>query len=302
MILPPTAENIRLAGQALSRGELVGLPTETVYGIAVNAFDASAVAKVFELKGRPAQNPLIVHLTSVADVHRVALGVPDSAAALAERFWPGPLTLVLPRLREVPDRVTAGLDTVAVRIPSHPVARAVIEAAGLPLAAPSANRFMGLSPTRASDISMEIQGGLAMVLDGGPCDVGIESTVLDLSGSTPHLLRPGGVSRGEIEAIIGPVLVGEGERRSPGMYPRHYAPRARVVLVETASADSAALVFGPPRNAQQIQMPLDSAVYATKLYAALNELDRTPVVKIEVEKPPSDWEAVWDRLRKASTQ
>ena len=303
MILSPTAENIAQAADLIASGNLVGLPTETVYGIAVDAFQPDAVVGVFELKGRPSENPLIVHVASLSDAARVATDFSDMAQALAERFWPGPLTLVLKKRPEIPSIVTAGLDTVAVRVPAHPVSREVIRASGTAVAAPSANRFMSLSPTRADDISAEIAEGLAMILDGGPCDIGIESTVVDVSGSAPKLLRLGGVRRSEIEAIIGPLEVAAGppeERASPGMYPRHYAPKARMRIVNRVADNAAGLVIHGPPGGLRIRMPTDERGYARDLFRTLHELDDYGVEIIEVEAPPAEWEAVWDRLRRAT--
>ncbi len=301
MTSPPTEENIARAGRAIAGGELVGLPTETVYGIAADAFQPDAVVRVYELKGRPAENPLIVHLATLADASAVALDFSEHAQALAERFWPGPLTLVMRKRPEVPGVVTAGLETVALRVPAHPLAREVIRAAGTPVAAPSANRFMRLSPTRAEDIDPEIAAGLALILDGGPCAIGIESTVVDVTGAAPRLLRVGGLKRGEIEAVVGALAAGEtAERASPGMYPRHYAPRARVRIVNRVADDAAGLVIHGPPGGLRVRMPKHEAEYARELFHTLHELDSYGVELIEVEAPPADWEAVWDRLRKAS--
>lgn len=304
MILPPDRENIALAAQLIASGQLIGLPTETVYGIAVDAFQPDAVAKVFALKGRPAENPLIVHLASIGDVSRVAMDFSSEAQALAERFWPGPLTLVLRKRPELPSIVTAGLDTVAVRVPAHPVCREVIRAAGAAVAAPSANRFMGVSPTRAEDIPDAIAEGLEAILDGGPCAIGIESTVVAMTGQKPVLLRLGGLPRAEIEAVVGPldaVSESPGGRASPGMYPRHYAPNARVRIVNRVADDAAGLVIHGPPGGLRVRMPSDEQGYARALFRTLHELDGYGVEVIEVEAPPADWEAVWDRLRRAST-
>jgi len=305
VILPPGPESIAFAAQLIVSGKLVGLPTETVYGIGVDAFQPEAVARVFELKGRPAENPLIVHLASIGEVSRIAKEFSPQAEELAERFWPGPLTLVVRKRPEIPDIVTAGLDTVAVRVPKHAVASAVIGASKTAIAAPSANRFMGLSPTRAHDISVEIAEGLAAVLDGGPCAVGIESTVVDVSGKHPVLLRLGGLSRTAIEAVIGPVPAASnaaGKRPAPGMYPRHYAPRAKVRIVNRVADDAAGLVIVGPPGGLRIRMPNDEAGYARDLFHTLHELDGYDVELIEIEAPPAEWEAVWDRLRRASAE
>lgn len=302
-VVKPTAEAVAEAGKSLAAGRLVVIPTETVYGLACDALDAAAVLSVFHIKGRPPENPLIVHLADADGIGAVA--VPSTLAKqLGERFWPGPLTLVLPKRPEVPYETTGGLETVAVRVPSHPVARAVIRAARRPLAAPSANIFQGLSPTRAEDVDPAIVRSVDAVLDGGPCEVGIESTVLDLTGPEPVLLRPGGVPRGELQAALGrPLgsLLPPG-RRSPGQYARHYAPATDLRLVEALSPGAAGLTFGEPEHAGQVEMPLDPAAYAVRLYSALRRLDSMGFREIQVEEPPDgpEWEAVWDRLRKAT--
>ena len=301
MTFAPTPENLASAGDALRRGELVGMPTETVYGIAARLFDRPAVRRTFEVKGRPADNPLIVHVAHLEQLDAVVDAWPDDARRLSERFWPGPLTIVLPRKPAVPDEATGGLDTVAVRVPAHPVALRLIDAADSPLTAPSANPFMGLSPTRADHVSIE---GLAMVLDGGPCAVGIESTVVDLSGEMPRMLRPGGVPRAQIEAALGRALAGKGEsRRAPGDYPRHYAPRTALRLVERLGADDTGLTLEAAASLRQIRLPRDPAAYGVSMYAALHRLDAIGAAEILVEAPPrtEPWEAVWDRLQRATT-
>ena len=304
-VVKPTPEAVAEAGKSLAAGRLVVIPTETVYGLACDALDATAVLKVFRLKGRPPENPLIVHLADADGIGAVA--VPSALAKqLGERFWPGPLTLVLPKRPEVPYETTGGLDTVAVRVPAHPVARAVIRAARRPIAAPSANLFQGLSPTRAEDVDPAIVRSVDAVLDGGPCEVGIESTVLDLAGPEPVVLRPGGVPRGELQAALGRSLgslVPPG-RRSPGQYSRHYAPATELRLVEALGSGAAGLTFGEPEHDGQVEMPLDPAAYAVRLYSALRRLDSMGFREIQVEEPPDgpEWEAVWDRLRKAAAR
>jgi len=304
-ICKPTVESIRVAAKAIREGGVVVMPTETVYGLACDAMSESAVLSVFAIKGRPAENPLIVHLSSTEELERVVHSVPDIAFQLAERFWPGPFTMVLPKAAEVPDCTTAGLVTVAVRVPNHPVALALIRESGCPIAAPSANMFTRISPTRAEDVDGEIQGRVTMVLDGGPCDVGLESTVLDLSGAEPQILRPGSVTRADIEAVLGKPL-GAGAlssvRKSPGLYRRHYAPRAKVVLVERLEVGQPGLTFLEPTGRSQIRMPLDSKAYAVNLYSVLKRLDELGFDEIGIELPPvsSEWEAIHDRLKKAS--
>ncbi|MFP4345064.1 MAG: L-threonylcarbamoyladenylate synthase [Anaerolineales bacterium] len=253
----PEAAPIRAAAEVLRAGGLVAFPTETVYGLGANALDAGAVRGIFRAKERPAYDPLIVHLAEAAALERVARDVPPVAFELAERFWPGPLTLVLPRGPEVPSVVTAGGETVAVRVPSHPVARALICAAGVPVAAPSANRFGHLSPTRARDVLDDLEGRIDLLLDAGPTPVGVESTVLSLLTSVPTILRPGGVEREALEALLGEVELraesvepAEETVPSPGTLAQHYAPRADLVLYRGARLPMLAALR---RDALQLQ-------------------------------------------------
>lgn len=297
-----SAENIRDIARALRFGALVGMPTETVYGIAANAFNEDAVRRTFEIKGRPSDNPLIVHLSGLEQMGLVASEWSSAAEALAERFWPGPLTLVVPKTSEISDAVTAGLRTVAVRVPSHPVALALLREVAVPISAPSANRFTRLSPTRAEEIDPEIARELFAILDGGPCSVGIESTVVDVSTDQPRMLRPGGISRTQIEDVVGPLSrPSEGPRSSPGMYPRHYAPTTPVRCAERLAESDAGICLGVPASACQIRLPGNPDGYAAGLYSALYELDRSGGAEIVIEAPPvgPEWEAVWDRLKKA---
>ncbi|MFM1873139.1 MAG: hypothetical protein RL398_2561 [Planctomycetota bacterium] len=305
-ILPPTDANVAAAAAALRQGGLVGMPTETVYGLAALAEDPVAVARVFAAKRRPGDNPLIVHLADADDLPRVAREVSPAARQLAAAFWPGPLTLVLPKQPSVLAAVTAGLDSVAVRVPDHPVARQLLREVGAPLCAPSANTFMHLSPTTASDIEPELQAAVACVLDGGPCRIGLESTVVDCTGE-PRVLRPGGVPRAALAAVLGREvpLVGKaaaGARPAPGMYARHYAPRTPLRLVDRLDAEAAGLTFGAVTNAKQVAMPRDPEAYAASLYRVLHALDALSTAELQVERPPADvaWEAVADRLRKAA--
>ncbi|MBI4210736.1 MAG: threonylcarbamoyl-AMP synthase [Candidatus Diapherotrites archaeon] len=236
------------AAGMLRSGNLVAFPTETVYGLGANALDRKAVRKIFRAKGRPANDPLIVHVASEAQVYTLVKGVPLSAKLLMEKFWPGPLTIVLRKSKAVPREVTAGLGTVAVRMPGNPIALALISAAGIPVAAPSANLFGKPSPTRARDVLDDLDGRISVLIDGGRTRIGIESTVIDMSGKTPVLLRPGNVTLEELESAIGKVKVhplvrknpgknaGNAATRSPGMAYRHYAPLAEVVLVEGKAA------------------------------------------------------------------
>lgn len=315
----PEPDAIGLAVQVLRDGGLVAFPTETVYGLGANALDQAAIRRIFDAKGRPGNNPLIVHVPDVAMARGLVASWPEAAALLAERFWPGPLTLVLPKLGVVPDLVTAGLPAVAVRIPSHPVALALLRAAGLPIAAPSANRFTELSPTTADHVVSSLGDRVDLILDGGPTTVGIESTVLDLTGTLPRLLRPGMVTLAELEHAVGPVapppvVSSSAPHLSPGMHERHYAPRAQLMVVGPAEVESAlagvagpvgALVLGDANwsVAHPIRMPGDPVAYASRLYAALHSLDDRGCRLILVERPPdaAPWLGVHDRLQRAAT-
>jgi len=229
----PDPEAIQRAAECLIRGGLVAFPTETVYGLGAHAFDAAAVRRIFEAKQRPPSDPLIVHLASAAGLPLIASEIPPLAEALAERFWPGPLTLLLPRRESLPSEVCAGLSTVAVRVPSHPVAQALLHASGIPIAAPSANRFAHTSATLAAHVAADLGDRIDMILDAGPTQWGVESTILDPLQTPPVLLRPGGISLEELESIAGRVRIASmGERitASPGRQPRHYAPNARLIL------------------------------------------------------------------------
>ncbi len=306
-------QQIQAAAELIRQGRLVAFPTETVYGLGANALDAVAVARIYEAKGRPAGSPLIVHVASTEMAREVAAAWPETAAELAGRYWPGPLTLVLPKQARVPEIVTAGLETVGIRVPAHPVALALIREAGVPIAAPSANRFSGLSPTTAAHVRDSLGEAVDLILDGGSTDVGIESTVLSLAGLRPVLLRLGMVSQREIEDRIGPVEVaaaaGSGPHASPGMHRRHYSPRTRLLLVEGggvpdrgrgAYASLGSEPAGPV--ARVVRMPTDPAMYAAVLYETLHKLDREGLDWIAVERPPerADWAAVLDRLERAA--
>ena len=301
----PTPNALHEAAEEIRAGGVVVMPTETVYGLACDALNPQAVRKVFEIKGRPSDNPLIVHVLSIEQAKSLTTSWNDAAEKLAQAFWPGPLTLVLPKAAHVPSVTTSGLSTVAIRMPRHHVCRALLEACGTPLAAPSANVFMGLSPTRADHIDPEILVEVPIILDGGPCEIGLESTVLDLSGENPRVLRPGAITRAEVQAVLGRPLgdAPPGDvRRSPGMYSRHYAPRAVVKIVDEAPKGEAGLVFTDAAHEGQVRMPRNPAAYGSGLYSALRRLDQAGHEVIYVEAPPTtpEWEAVNDRIRKAS--
>ncbi len=306
------------AVEALRRGELVGLPTETVYGLAADAANPEAVRRIFALKGRPADHPLIVHLGEAAQIDAWARDIPPAARALAQRFWPGPLTLILRRARGVHDAVTGGQDTVGLRVPAHPVALALLKAFGGGLAAPSANRFGHVSPTTAQHVREEFGEALPVVLDGGPCPVGIESTIVDLSSGAPRVLRPGRIGVDQLEGALGIRLEAGAVAASPrvsGSHDSHYAPRtpAELVAPESLAARCAALArqgevvrviaLGPlPTDAQGLGLPAQPTEYARHLYAALRAMDTEGADRILVQAPPEGeaWAAVRDRLRRAT--
>ena len=304
---------ISRAAALIRAGELVAFPTETVYGLGANALDAEAVAKIYAAKGRPAESPLIVHVDSIEMARNLAREWPGNAELLAERFWPGPLTLVLLKQPQLPDLLTAGLDTVGLRMPSNPIALALIREAGVPIAAPSANRFTELSPTTAEHVRESLGDRVAMVLDGGRTTVGIESTVLSLAGGNALLLRPGMLAKAEIEAVIGPVTVSDssviGAHPSPGMHQRHYSPRTRLILVDAGQLPSdgrgAYLWISKSADAACItRMPDHPRAYAAVLYETLHRVDAQGLDWIAVEKPPlaPEWTAIHDRLQRAAAE
>ncbi len=300
------AAQLARAAELIRAGKLVAFPTETVYGLGANALDADAVARIFEAKGRPATSPLIVHVADVEMARSLTTEFSADAEKLAAAFWPGPLTLVLPKDGRIPDIVTAGLQTVGLRVPAHPVALALIREAGVPIAAPSANRFTELSPTRAE----HLPAGLAeMVLDGGATQVGIESTVLSLAGGRPVLLRPGMVSQTAIEAVIGPIEVGSkpacGEAHaSPGMHVKHYRPRTPVRIGTPGAGGRSAYLYIEKfaESARAIRMPRNAEQYAAILYDTLHALDGEGLDEIVVEPLPraGEWMAIRDRLQRAA--
>jgi L-threonylcarbamoyladenylate synthase len=313
----PRATTLDDALAALRRGEPIGLPTETVYGLAADAHDPAAIRRIYELKGRPSDHPLIVHVADAVTASRWAGDWPDAAEALAEAFWPGPLTLILPRAANVPDEVTGGQDTVGLRVPAHPVAQALLRAFEGGVAAPSANRFGRLSPTTAAHVREEFGDAVPIVLDGGECEIGLESTIVDLSSDTPRILRPGKISRPEIEEVIGPVAEGkDGDSpRASGTLASHYAPRASVEVLARAPLVArfhelakrgqkvAALLRGQPfKGIDGEVLPSDLAGYGHALYAALRRLDARGFDVLLAELPPhtAAWAAVNDRLKRAA--
>jgi L-threonylcarbamoyladenylate synthase len=288
--------NVAHAAELIRAGKLVAFPTETVYGLGANALDPAAVERIFAAKGRPKTSPLIVHVDSIEMARGLAAAWPAAAETLARRYWPGPLTMVLPKRAEVPDIVTAGLPTVGLRMPAHPLALELIRAAGVPIAGPSANRFTELSPTAASHVPEALAD---YVLDGGPARVGIESTVISLAGQ-PMLLRPGVIPLPELEALIGPIRIagapGEGAHDSPGMHARHYRPRTPLVLLRDGEAP-------PAGKGVKAEMPADPREYAAALYEMLHRLDAEGLDWIAIDAPPDapEWAGVLDRLRRAAS-
>ncbi len=313
MLVSAGPAEIERAARTLRSGGIVAFPTETVYGLGANALDAEAVARIYRVKGRPPTSPLIVHVASTEMIDSIAADWPEAAERLIRAFWPGPLTLVLNKRPAIPDIVTAGLATVGVRMPAHPVAQALIRAARLPLAAPSANRFTEISPTTAEHVGRSLGSDIDLILDGGACQVGIESTVLSLAGPTPTLLRPGMISQTALEAIIGPIAtsgeVQSGAHSAPGMHRRHYSPRTALYLalngkIPTQGRGIYLQHRNPPSsgNVDIEQMPQAPEKYAALLYEVLHRTDQENYDWIAVDLPPctSDWEAIQDRLQRAA--
>lgn len=298
------AMTIDAAVRALQEGNLVVVPTETVYGLAANALDKIAVAKIFKAKNRPPQHPLIVHVLDLDAAAKLAEITPH-AGALAKAYWPGPMTLVMKKKAIVPSLVSGDLDTVAVRAPSHPILRELLSKTGFPLAAPSANVFTEVSPTTAAMISDRIRDHIAGIVDAGACEIGIESTVVDCSVDTPVVLRYGPISVESISEVLRlPITAYTQSEKSPGTHPKHYAPPYRVVIVDNAHPDAPALVFqsSDMRIPHRIRMPAEPAAYAAKLYAALARLGAMRIEEVQVEAPPktAEWDAIWDRLNRMS--
>ncbi|WP_200769663.1 L-threonylcarbamoyladenylate synthase [Halarsenatibacter silvermanii] len=342
-------EAVKKASSLLQRGELVAFPTETVYGLGANALDERAVRGIFAAKDRPEDNPLIVHVYSREELNRLTRGtVPSAVRQLTARFWPGPLTVILPRSDEVPGVICAGLDTVAVRMPSHPVARAILTRSGLPVAAPSANKSGLPSPTRAEHVLADMEGSIPLILDGGECPIGVESTVLDMTSEIPKILRPGGISASRLREALGrdaeiercyDVTPEDNLPRSPGMKYRHYAPSARLELLEEGSPEEIWKYAGRQRahsallvskaTGQSIAESEDVAVYsdpergadqhikpviigseenmqeiAHNLFTYLRSLDDEgrKLIMVEAINEEGLGEAIMNRLRKAATE
>jgi L-threonylcarbamoyladenylate synthase len=320
---------VQHAAEIIKRGGIVAFPTETVYGLGADAFAPLAVARIFEVKKRPHFDPLIVHVADPDDLGRLVTDIPGPARKLINRFWPGPLTVVLPRRDEVPDIVTAGLPTVAVRMPRHAMAKRLIELSGAPIAAPSANPFGYVSPTTAEHVREQLDDQADLILDGGPCPVGVESTILSFSEERPRLLRPGGVPLEEIESVIGKVEISPVEKQilsapgpwapgphAPGMLPRHYAPRTPIVLAAKEEINSyrsrkaGLLAFREPAkrpafaHTEVLSRKGDFREAAANLFAAIRRLDALGLEVIVAEAVPETGlgRAIMDRLRRASCE
>ena len=304
------------AVEVLRGGGLVAFPTETVYGLGADASNPEAIRKLYAVKGRPVDHPVIVHFASADEAFRWAREVPEGARALARRFWPGPLTLILKRSALARDFVTGGQDNVGLRVPSHPVAHELLAAFGKGVAAPSANRFGHVSPTTAAHVREDLGQEVDLVLEGGPSEVGIESTIVDFSSGSPVLLRPGHIGRTELEEVLRVPVAGStaSKTRHAGGLERHYAPKTPARLVPTHELDReiaklgdrvAVLAFSRPdeRVDYWLRMPREPQAYAQRLYAALRELDTAGCEAILIESPADapEWAAVLDRLRRACT-
>jgi L-threonylcarbamoyladenylate synthase len=327
---PVFADNaaIDFAAHLLRQGRLVAFPTETVYGLGADASNPDAVRRIFQAKGRPPGHPLIVHIPSVDSINDWALTVPDAAIQLAARFWPGPLALILNKKPKVPLVVTGGQNTVGLRMPDHPVALLLLRAFGGGIAAPSANRFCRISPTQAVHVEEELGDAVDLILDGGTCQVGVESTIVDLSGNRPKLLRPGHITRHDIEAVLQTELIiisqqseqtSQSGMRAPGMMTVHYAPLTEAILCSTDSLPEMiqeltlrnkqigiltySLEQAENRLTRIIRMPEQTEDYAQTLYASLRKLDSLHLDMILVEQPPitEAWRAINDRLYKATS-
>jgi len=328
VIYKPNIEGIEAAAGILKNGGLVGIPTETVYGLAANALDGPAVSQIFKVKGRPQDNPLIVHISELGQLSPLVLEVPENAVKLANAFWPGPLTIILRKSEIIPDEVSAGLETVAVRMPSHPVARKIISHSGVPLAAPSANLSGSPSPTTALHVYNDLNGKIPAIVDGGKCSVGLESTVITLNERVPRILRPGGITPEKLEKVLGKIeiddavlnMLREGEKAaSPGMKYRHYSPKAEVTIVKGSleqfisfvsnfeAEGTAVLCF----DGEEKLIPAKCIAYgkidnpeqqAYRLFGALRELDNIGAKRVFARCPKAQGVglAVYNRLLRAA--
>ncbi len=326
-VLKKTEDAIEQAVVIIQNGGVVGLPTETVYGLGADALNSSAVEKIFEAKGRPKDNPMIVHIASIDEVYPLVKEFPEKAKKLAEKYWPGPLTIIMPKSDKVPSRTSGNLDTVAIRMPSHPVMREVIEKSGCPIAAPSANLSGSPSPTNAKYVYDDMNGKIPLIIDGGECEVGLESTVITLAGDKPRLLRPGGITPEQLEDVLGEIeidnavkakLEENAEASSPGMKYKHYAPKTKVIIVKADTEkyveyisshkeNAAALCFEDEKDKIPVKCVTygrsdDSSSQAKRLFDALRELDETGA-EIAYAHCPSDEGvglAVYNRLLRSA--
>jgi L-threonylcarbamoyladenylate synthase len=324
--VPPAIDALADAAALLAAGELVAFPTETVYGLGADARSDAAVQKIYAAKGRPSGNPLIVHVSDTAHAKECSAAWPDAADRLARHFWPGPLTLIVPRGPTLSPLVSAGRHTVALRCPNHPVAQALLQAAALPIAAPSANRSGFTSPTTAQHVLAELAGRIPLILDGGPCQIGLESTVLDVSDPNrpPRILRPGAITAEMLEKFLGPIeslsatIAESASAESPGQHSRHYAPRtpafrfgrsAFPAVMEWARKNGPVILLTFSEEVflaapqETVQLPPDPASYARTFYAALREVDERRPRAILVLQPDSTtglWSAIMDRLARAT--
>lgn len=328
-----TQNDIKTAAEILRTGGLVGIPTETVYGLGANGLDPAAVSHIFQAKGRPQDNPLILHIPEASWLERYCGNIPDAAYRLAEKFWPGPMTMILPRKDIVPDAVTAGLDTVGMRCPAHPLCREIIRMAGVPVAAPSGNTSGRPSPTTARHMLEDMEGKIDAIVDGGPCAVGVESTIIDLTCTPPRLLRPGGITLEQLGSVLGEVavdpavtrLMGAGEQpKAPGMKYRHYAPKAPVTVVTGDPERSAAYIAAHAkaedgvicfdecleqftkqsgtRPVMALGPAADKGEQARRVFDALRHFDHTDVSAIWAQCPDREGIglAIANRLNKAA--
>lgn len=324
----PSKENIIEAGRLIREGHLVGIPTETVYGLGADATNGKAVSGIFEAKGRPQDNPLIVHIWDFSQVYELCVDVPNTALALAEKFWPGPLTIIMKKSGVIPNEVSAGLDTVGIRMPSHKVARDIIKESGVPIAAPSANISGRPSPTKAAHVYGDLAGKIPLIIDGGECEVGVESTVVTLAEGTPVLLRPGGITLEELRTVLPDIKVHpavtdkleEGTKvSSPGMKYKHYAPKAQIVLLDGSSEkyieyvnsntdeNTVALCFDNEISkikgkTMPMGSPGDTKMHAHKLFSALRQVDEYGFETGYAHLPKEDGMglAVYNRLIRAA--
>ncbi len=291
---------IKRAAGLLREGRLVAFPTETVYGLGADASNATAVRNIFAAKARPVTNPLIIHIADISQLEAYATDISMQARQLAAHFWPGPLTMILRKQAAVLDIVTGGQATVGIRVPRHPLAQALLREFGSGVAAPSANKFMHISPTDANAVRAELGDEVQLVLDGGDCEVGLESTIIDMSGDQPVILRPGMIHAAAIEAVLGMQLGTHSTQRAPGMHLLHYSPRTMTVLMDSNAIQSL-LPAASTRVLRQTELGLDPSDYAHNLYRVLRELDNAQFARIIIEDVPhtSEWAAIRDRLTKA---